>query len=612
MSYQPNRSRQVYLVCWTLYAVLSLVLLAALVFSIDRLFGKVRYAPLSSVRYLVVWACIVNVLSAVLFLGFGRLWRSRFGLFATIDFAISTVPFLLIYLFRLPPQLHAHYVALTYVSFAFLKYATLVWYAYFHCITATYNAVRWWVVLSSLVVYLGFAAWISQTTWPTGDGVHYLLLTHSLVADHDIDLANNYRNGDYHSFYPPHADEHAVKTSRGEALPIHDIGLPLLLMPGYILARKTGALVELAVAADISALGIFELSLELGAGLSNAVLTWALFAFTAPVLVFASEVSPEIVGAAVLLWAIICFLRFIQKGRMWHLFGGAVLVSTMPWLSIRYWMYAGPLLAVMAAGIILKRIPATHERCASVKKLLWLLALPTVISTAVFVIFDKLRYGISLPNAGYVLDVRALKNVQLGFMPQVGFLGLMFDRAFGLFPIAPIYILVFAGAAKIWRRCRAATVVLLMPTTSYVLFVSFSQYWYGGWSPAARFLVSAGVVWAALAALCFPTRFAGLLTIVLSMWTFVTTFILMAYPNTRFVAVPDTTRGGLGVFLQQHFWIDPLTWLFPSFIHAGLGDYCIAMGWVAVITCGAWWLSGQGEVQGSQSGVPIGSSSSKV
>jgi hypothetical protein len=68
----------------------------------------------------------------------------------------------------------------------------------------------------------------------------------------------------------------------------------------------------------------------------------------------------------------------------------------------------------------------------------------------------------------------------------------------------------------------------------------------------------------------------------------------MTLPNTRYVAVPDITRGRVGVFLRQNFGVDPLASLFPSFIRGELADYLIATAWLLVIIGGTWRLAARG------------------
>ena len=54
----------------------------------------------------------------------------------------------------------------------------------------------------TLVVYFQLIPYLLYTWAITGDEPHYLLAAHSLVYDHDLDLANNYADQDYASFYP--------------------------------------------------------------------------------------------------------------------------------------------------------------------------------------------------------------------------------------------------------------------------------------------------------------------------------------------------------------------------------------------------------------------------
>ena len=108
------------------------------------------------------------------------------------------------------------------------------------------------------------------------------------MADHDFDLANNYRQRDYKSFYPaePHtADHHTLRNDRGQEFPVHDVGISVLLAPAYALAGRLGAMIEMNVFSSFLALGIFVLALTLGATQHAALTCCFLFAFTSPLVV---------------------------------------------------------------------------------------------------------------------------------------------------------------------------------------------------------------------------------------------------------------------------------------------------------------------------------------
>ena len=45
------------------------------------------------------------------------------------------------------------------------------------------------------------AAWQASPSVPSGDEPHYLIITQSLLKDHDLRIENNHRNGDYRAYY---------------------------------------------------------------------------------------------------------------------------------------------------------------------------------------------------------------------------------------------------------------------------------------------------------------------------------------------------------------------------------------------------------------------------
>src|SRR5262249_55616687 len=73
----------------------------------------------------------------------------------------------------------------------------------------------------------------------SGDEPHYLMVTHSLASDHDLDLANNYAHDDGRWFGHEHlaAGPHARVARTGQLLSVHDVGLPIVLVPVYMGAQ---------------------------------------------------------------------------------------------------------------------------------------------------------------------------------------------------------------------------------------------------------------------------------------------------------------------------------------------------------------------------------------
>src|SRR6266849_6552733 len=277
----------------------------------------------------------INVASAMLIIAFSWLsaWVRRLDWVLVLDSLTSLFPFVLIFCLSADTRMHRFGVFLAF--FAFGKALLLVWYSLANAETASWTSARVWVLASSFMLYAGITPWVALAAWPTGDEPHYLLLTHSLLIDHDFDMANNYQQGDYKSFYPHDLNHHTVRIGVGEELPRHDVGLSVLLIPGYALAGRLGAMVELDIVAALLALGIYELAIGLGASQRGALGSWALFGFTCPLVVYSSQIYPEIIGAAGAVWATIAFARFIQT-RQWFLLvlAGSVLAA-LPRFSCR-------------------------------------------------------------------------------------------------------------------------------------------------------------------------------------------------------------------------------------------------------------------------------------
>jgi hypothetical protein len=79
----------------------------------------------------------------------------------------------------------------------------------------------------------------------TGDEPHYLIITHSLVYDHDLDVSNNYIHEDWKRFLrDPTITPHYARFSLDPAVKysIHNFGLPLILTVPYLIAGFYGAL----------------------------------------------------------------------------------------------------------------------------------------------------------------------------------------------------------------------------------------------------------------------------------------------------------------------------------------------------------------------------------
>ena len=114
---------------------------------------------------------------------------------------------------------------------------------------------KWFNVALILLCFfflLGMRLQINNPT--TGDEPYYLLMDYSMIHDHDLSLTNNFVHKDFTGFYEgtflgPQGTPRTSEKYIEKGYSTHQEGLPLFLLPGFIVAAKTGAVFELALLA---------------------------------------------------------------------------------------------------------------------------------------------------------------------------------------------------------------------------------------------------------------------------------------------------------------------------------------------------------------------------
>src|SRR5436190_2110979 len=141
------------------------------------------------------------------------------------------------------------------------------------------------ILVVSLVVYLALALWMTQQWKPLGDEPHYLLAAHSLVFDHDFDLANNYAEKDFSVFtHGDTLDPHVKLLPGGAQILNHDLGLPFAIAIPYAIGGRLGVELFLAICAALLAWQIWKLAFDVTGSRLWSTASWALLAFTPPLL----------------------------------------------------------------------------------------------------------------------------------------------------------------------------------------------------------------------------------------------------------------------------------------------------------------------------------------
>ena len=334
------------------------------------------------------------------------------------------------------------------------------------------------IFIVSLALYLMLGLRSLATLGLGGDEPHYLVITQSLLLDHDLKIGNNHTRGDYHAFYPGDLKPDYMQLGvNGEIYSVHAPGLPALVLPGYALWGSRGAIATVCLLAALAALAMFDTARLVG-GSTAAWMTWASLCFSVPLIPHAWSLYPEIAGAAIVAWAVLWAAdRKLVGAAAW--FGRGLCLAVLPWLHTKF--------VVILAVVALWLLSLMVERRARVKALL-AFAVPIALSSLAWFAFFYIVYGTLDPQAPYA--AHAQQFVKIENVPR-SVLGLLIDQKFGLLVYAPIYLAAAVGAWVLFQdgRRRAFAVGLVVVLLAYFLSSARYYMWWGGSSAPARFLV---------------------------------------------------------------------------------------------------------------------------
>jgi len=332
----------------------------------------------------------------------------------------------------------------------------------------------------------------------SGDEPHYLIMTQSVVADRDLDLANNYAQNDGRLFGHDGLgiELHAVRSRTGHVRSIHDVGLGVALVPVYAAAQRIAGLPpESPLKRFRMDRGLFTYSLvslfligvtSLGMALLASGFSNVAHGPYAAALAIVAGISPPIVSHAFLVFpetpalfvtsVVVWFSMRPPTSRDTSTF--LALVSTLgalPWAHHKFAVYVPGLVFVL----VWKR---WH--------LLRALTLPTKLVALTLLVAPQIALQIwTWQEWGTLAGALTTETVPFSAKTmQSGLVGLWVDRQAGLLAYAPLYWIV---PACVWLTWRQTWIYLVPAILLYLPASAFSMGWWSGFAPAARYLTPA-------------------------------------------------------------------------------------------------------------------------
>lgn len=409
------------------------------------------------------------------------------------------------------------------------------------------------VFLCTLVVYAGLGWHVTRATGPLGDEPQYLILAHSLLVDHDIAIGNNFDARDYRLFYQGPIKPHLAAPGINDKVhTFHAPGTAAIVLPGYAIAGYRGAVLTMALVAALAVAVQFRLALAL-AGPHAALLTWFATGFTIPFAPFSWSIYSEMPAALLTALAAWWMWSPLPRARIWWLRGMALAI--FPWLHLKFIL----LFICLVASLALRLRRHIGSAIA--------LAAPLALSVMVWLYSFYVRYGGFNPIRPYQTDSGG--EVQLNVANSIRvILGLLFDRAFGVLPYSPIFLLVVVGWWYLIRDRNTRGLAVGLTAALAVLLASLTRTfgWWGGASAPARFLVPAVPLVVPMLAVAFRElrqpawRALGLLALFWSIGSFVA---MTAIPSMRLLYNGRTSTGRLFETMQGD---GPVSFVLPSFV----------------------------------------------
>ncbi|GAC1385261.1 MAG: hypothetical protein NVSMB33_14200 [Ktedonobacteraceae bacterium] len=328
------------------------------------------------------------------------------------------------------------------------------------------------------VLYITTSFWYVQyPSPPSGDEPHFLVISQTLIKYHSLDVMLDYKNGDYRSFYSIHLDPHVAYNQRGQLLPIHSIGAPLLWLLPYYLLGRLGAVLFISLISVLIIFNIYKFLLTMHTSRTYTLVVSLAFAMASPLYIYSHLIFIEPIGALICIYV----LRkiFQENITLSDIIISSVLLGILPWIHIRFAMLEIPLFFALMYRIYLK------NKRDNFKFYIYYL-IPVTILFIVFEIYNYTIWGTLNPAANEIND----NSKPFVVLPFKALLGVFFDQQYGLLLNFPMFIFLLSGVVLTFKKkyVNYNVLMLLLSLPYFLLFTTF-KHWSGGWCPPARFIL---------------------------------------------------------------------------------------------------------------------------
>ena len=479
-------------------------------------------------------------------------------------YAVDIATWLLALLLHLRfPEVDAY---LACVAVAVIKLAT------FSLFLARGTDVRWSANRAALIAAIVYALTIPAMlrTPIDGDEPYYLLVTESIVHDHDLDLANQYRTiahtaSGRRDLGPQFGDPTG---KHGEQYSRHEPFLALLMAPGYAIAGLPGAIAVIALFGALLVRSTVRWMEDEGVSDAAARAVFPFFAFASPVLFYATRIWPEVPAA----FFYVESLRGLRNQRTQRWLPAMVALVL---LKLRFVLLAIGLLAAHVIPSVARDLSGRGAKNASRSPARPGPSLTLGMTIGAVIAVPLLIAYLATGNAILAHSWREL--IPAGNYAR-GLAGLLADGMSGIAFQAPFYLVGLFAITR-WRSSPRGFRAGILASLLYILYLAPRPEWFGGWAPPLRYIVFLTPVFALGAAVAWDRVSPGFITLIAA-WTIGLTIHGLARPFRLFhIANGENV---IGEWLSSQYHAD-FSRLFPSFIRTNTAAWIGILVVIALI-----------------------------
>jgi hypothetical protein len=439
----------------------------------------------------------------------------------------------------------------------------------------------WLLLPFFLLLYAAVSYRVQTRVGPDGDEPQYLMVSESIIRDHDLVLDQDFKEERYRAFFSRTLlPDFRIRGPEGQIYSLHAIGLSILILPAYWAFGYAGASFFMAF---VAALLVRELRGLIGALTGDEALaegTAWIVGLSPPLIHFAGLIFTEIPAALLLCRGLRAGI-FSKTPRSALVAAGCA--AALPWLNVRY-----SILAVAVVGALVWRFfEEKMETRAYLPPALILIA--SAVATA---LYHHALWGFFDPRRVY----GRRREFSLDILPE-GLPGLFFDQEFGLFVYAPIFVLSIAGFVHLLRLRRSLAFAGLFASAGVIATAGAWPMWRGGFNPPARFLVPLISILAVTLALALQ-RGLRAPTALLAGWS-----LWCGLSGAAHIETVHRDRDGVAPFFRTQSGAREWTSALPSFVlPEDRATRALMWPWAALLALPVFGALRSREVAGSPSG----------